>query len=126
MLLTISAGDSIGHSGFFRCWHSLEGFLVAGRIFGIDDAPITGRMAVKAVRKMIGGAAVSLSDDPQRIVAMSFAWLGWVDLLVQECRWASVGAGWFIIRSIAGPPVLLKRHTNTAAKPRNTILSQVV
>jgi len=22
MLLTISVGDSIGHSGFFRCWHT--------------------------------------------------------------------------------------------------------
>ena len=46
--------------------------------------------------------------------------------LIQDCCGASAGAGWFIIRSISGPPVFRKRHTKSAAKPRNTMLNQVV
>ena len=36
------------------------------------------------------------------------------------------GAGLFIIRSISGPPVLMKRHTSKAANARKPMLSHVV
>jgi hypothetical protein len=45
---------------------------------------------------------------------------------LREPQCASAGGGSFIIRSISGPPVFRKRHTRSATKPRNAMLSQVV
>jgi len=71
---------------------------------------------------------VSLVDGNERLVCKIFTVSTYVRCAVVMLFHALVlrWSGAFIIRSISGPPVFIKRHTSSAAKIRKTILSHVV
>src|ERR1700687_2811849 len=118
--------------------------------------PQTVRLTLRSRRREIMGISLivrrtvlghlNCRDDQDHTIAALSTWLGslWLsrtapsrsgcaDARAYRSRAAPAffrshprSAGAFIIRSIAGPPVFIKRQTNKAAKIRKMILSQVV
>jgi glc operon protein GlcG len=62
MLLTISVGDSTGHSGFFRCWHMIA--CCAAPAIGIAEGKartaVEFRRPTKALEEAMAGGGVGL------------------------------------------------------------------